>query len=171
MKTMDFLTLSKRNIFHSFMKCNDKSDPTYIPNYAPLVIVEFNDLLFNVKDFNTKKVLLSCQYEDIVSIDLSICSRLMGVKFIATKMYDIEYVVHTKDFQLHFESKNPTIWIDILHVLNNHHVKINDPLLLEESILNCKEINNFYDFCEKNIDNWKEHFHILDPKVGDLIEK
>lgn len=82
MNSADFFQLAKRNIFHSFMKCNEQSDPKYIPNYAPSVIAEFNDNHLIIKDFNTRKDLYLCQYEEINSVSLSICTRLITMKFV-----------------------------------------------------------------------------------------
>lgn len=170
MNTNDFLQLSKRNIFHSFVKCKDASDPKYIPNYAPSLIVEFNEKEINIKDMNTKKCIHTILYEEIVSISLSICSRLMAIRFAPTKMYDIEYIIKTDSYKFHFECKNPEIWKDIYDVLNAYQVKIIDPLQLIDNIKDCKQTGDFYDFCQKNITSWKEKYNILDPKVGDLIK-
>lgn len=95
MNTNDFLQLSKRNIFHTFIKCKDESDSKYILNYAPSIIVEFNDDELDIKDFNTRKSLLKIKYTEMVSISLSVCSRLMAMRFVPTKMYDIEYIIKT----------------------------------------------------------------------------
>ena len=51
MNTNDFLQLSKRNIFHTFIKWKDESDSKYILNYAPSIIVEFNDDELDIKDY------------------------------------------------------------------------------------------------------------------------
>lgn len=171
MNTNDFLQLSQRNIFHTFVKCKDQSDPKYIPNYAPTIIVEFHDKDVDIKDFNTKKSLITIPYVDILTMTLSICSRLMAVRLAPTKMYDIEYIIKTNEYEFHLESKNAEIWKEILKVLNEQGVKVIDPLQLVEGINNCSKTGDFYDYCQKNMIAWKEKYHILDPKVGDLINK
>lgn len=171
MNTNDFLQLSKRNIFHTFIKCKDESDSKYILNYAPSIIVEFNDDELDIKDFNTRKSLLKIKYTEMVSISLSVCSRLIAMRFAPTKMYDIEYIIKTDSNEFHFECKNPLIWKEILKILNNHHVSIIDPLFLVKCIENCDQGDGFYDFCQKNIASWKEKYNVLDPKVGDSIRK
>lgn len=169
MNTRDFLQLSKRNIFHSFIQSNDKSDPKYIPNYAPTVIVEFNDLKLLIKDFNTKKILLELNYDQIKVINIFICSRLMAVRFAPTKMYDIEYSIELKNYIFHFECKNASIWRDVSKILDANNVKLNDPLEIIENIKSFSNDGEFYNFCQKNITVWKNKYKILDPKIGDLI--
>lgn len=170
MNTKSFLQLSKRNIFHVFVKSNDKSDPKYIPNYPPSVIVEFNDDKLYIRDFNNNKLLLSIDYDEILTFNMSVCSRLGQTKIILNKLYHIEFIIITDKLELHFESKDSSIWKYILPVLEAHQVKIVDPLNVFENLLNCVENEDFYNLCENNISIWKEKHNILDPKYGDLIK-
>lgn len=169
MNTHDFLQLSKRNIFHAFLKCNQRQESRYIPKYAPLVIVEFNDDILKIEDFCNHQDLMNLQYDTIKSVDLFVCARYISLKVVPEKMYDIEYVIKTNDLELHFESKSIELWKDILEVLNEHQVTINDPLELENYINHPQE--DFYTFCQTNMKIWKEKYTILDPKMDDLIKK
>lgn len=170
MKSNDFLVLSKRNIFHSYMQCHAESDSKYIPNYPPTVIVNFYDEGIMIKDYCTKKILDKILYEDVLAIDLSLCSRLMTIKFVPTKMYDVEYTIKKKTGEnLHFEGKNALIWKNIFKILNKNHVIINDELGLQSIINNLQNSEEFYDICKERMASWKEKYSISNPKVGDLI--
>ena len=116
------------------MKCNKKQESRYIPKYAPLVIVEFNDDVLKIEDFCNHQDLMNLQYNTIESVDLFVCTRYISLKVVPKKMYDIEYVIKTNDLELHFESKSIELWKDIFEVLNKHQVIINDPLKLENYI-------------------------------------
>ena len=58
-------------------------------------------------------------------------------------MYNIEFVVNLSNNKLHFESKNAEIWKEIFKVLNKHHMKINDPLKLEDYITSSEDVTDF----------------------------
>lgn len=170
MKTQDFLQMSKKYIFKTCMKCGESQDSKFIMNYEFVVNIDFREDGIYLTN-RQKEYLYEIKYTDINSIDFMIYPRYTSGTKIARRDYNIAYTIHVNNQSFYFESMSYLIWKDILKLLNKKEILINDPLNLCETISNVKTEENFYAYCEQNIEYWKKEFQVIDPKPNNLIVK
>lgn len=171
MNKKEFDLISRDRIIHSAITLHDDTIENFYGarSYGFPTICRFENNAINVTDYYTKELLLELPYNELANLEVSVCSRLVGVGLIPYFIYYGHLIIRTISQRIYvIEFRLSNRLFEVSNLLESKQVNVIDRIGIIAATKNYEE-ERVYQFISDNIDNWSTQFSINHPQKNDFI--